>query len=481
VTPIIDVLRELGFDTITANTGLPAIEVLLRRLADHLECEGADALRRETVIVMVTEQFKALGIAGAGRLVRVALALRTNGTAPPPPPPAPSPGALLEAAQPLLDADQVLEPVGRYLIAQGYAGDLKPPKVAYLALTSRVLDRPVNLRVTGPSASGKNFVIESVLPLFPPSAYYQIGGMSPLALLYSLEPFAHRTVIVNESSALHDDGIGASLLRGLVWDQHLTYDTVIDGEPVHLEKQGPTNLITTSTRDVDPQLDTRMWATWIDDTPEQTRRILDVTARRAAGQATGPETDVPSVEKLVALQDWLLQAGARAVVVPFAPALAALLPDTEVRLRRDVRQLIALIRSHALLHQLHRERDAADRVVATLIDYAAVRTLVDDVFAASVSSGATPQVREAVEAVKQLTGSGSTATVSEVATRLHLSPSGAWHRINQALKRRWLVNEEPRRRQPAKLRLGEAMPTAGIGLPDLDTLAEREAVQQEAV
>ncbi len=61
----------LGFDTITADTGLPAIETMLRQLARNLT--GADPLRRATIRQMVVERLKALEISAAARLVDAAL------------------------------------------------------------------------------------------------------------------------------------------------------------------------------------------------------------------------------------------------------------------------------------------------------------------------------------------------------------------------------------------------------------------------
>ena len=149
------------------------------------------------------------------------------------------------------------------------------------------------------------------------------------------------------------------------------------------------------------------------------------------------------------------------MVVPYAEELATLMPVHEVRMRRDFTQLLTLVRAHALLHQCSRSRDPEGRITATISDYAAVHDIVQPIFAASLSAGLTPHVRETVLAVAALVvGPGATVTVSQVAERLGLTPAGAWYRIQVALNGRWLVNDETRKRQPAKLRVGEPMPKA---------------------
>lgn len=69
------------------------------------------------------------------------------------------------------------------------------------------------------------------------------------------------------------------------------------------------------------------------------------------------------------------------VVIPYASALAERIPLAAMRLRRDFGQLLALIRARAILHQATRERDGEGQILATLEDYAVVRTLVVDLIA----------------------------------------------------------------------------------------------------
>jgi hypothetical protein len=397
-------------------------------------------------------------------------------------PPAISPDELRRLAAPVLEAPSVLDLVGRYARQAGYAGDGTPVLLVYLGLTSRLLERPINLAITGPSSGGKNYTSRVVFPLFPDTAYRELSGMSPLALVYCEEPLKHRVVVVSEASALHTDGVGASLLRGLVWDNALRYETVIDGEHVVLEKDGPTGLITTTTGEIDKELATRLWEVPIADDVEQTRKVLRAIGRAVDGSPTVRDEALPPVEVFVAAQQWLATAGSVAVVVPYATTLSDLITPDEVRLRRDFTQLLTMIRVHALLHQCGRERDGEGRIVATFDDYAVIRELVEPVFRGSVSSGVTAQVRETIAAVKRLVGDGGekTITVTELASALGLTPSGAWHRARKPLRKRWLVNAEPRKGHPARLRVGEALPEEREALPTVETLIERDALMREA-
>jgi hypothetical protein len=431
----------------------------LRLLAPHLT--GLDPLGQRELRGRAIAALEDRRVKGAAGWVDAAL---TDGAsrAPGRTEPAPDAASLRQGGAPVLEAGNVLELVGDYVAKAGYAGSVTAPKVIYLSLTSRLLDRPVNLAVTGQSAVGKNHAVRTVLPLFPKSAYHEVTGASPLALIYNPESFAHRMVIVAESSALHHEGVGASMIRGLAWDHRLVYETVIDGKHVQLNKPGPTGLITTSTRDLDRELATRLWTVAIADTRQQTRAVLGSLARSAGGTALPP----PDTAPFVAAQRWLEAQEGNQVIVPYAERLAGLLPDREVRLRRDFTQLLNLVRAHALLHRVSRRQDPQGRVIADIADYMVVRDLVAEMFTATV--GVAREIRETVEAVVALLDgrpAGSTVTVTEVEAKLDLAYSTTWDRVKRAVGKGLLVNSETRKRHPAQLRIGEIMEPESEGLP----------------
>ena len=105
------------------------------------------------------------------------------------------------------------------------------------------------------------------------------------------------------------------------------------------------------------------------------------------------------------------------VTIPYASQLAALIPPLAVRMRRDFGTLLALIRAHAVLHQMNRARDAAGRIIASLDDYKVVRGIVADVLAEGVQSTVSPTVRETVETVIKL---DQTEGVQSAAIAKHL-------------------------------------------------------------
>lgn len=348
----------------------------------------------------------------------------------------------------------------------GLVGEERVVKLLYLALTSRLLERPVSVVLKGPSAGGKSYTLERVLELIPKDAYHELTGMSERALAYSTEPLAHRHLIIYEAAGLEGE-FASYLLRSLLSEGRLRYETVVKtdhGLEVQLvERQGPTGLIVTTTAiSLHPENETRMLSIPVTDTREQTQRIMLALAHPGDGLDT---------EKWLALQSWL-EAGERRVEIPYARALAELIPPVAVRLRRDFRLLLSLIRSHALLAQAIRPRDAEGRVLATLDDYAVVRELVHDLFSDGVEASVSTTLRETVDAVSRLApDSPGGVSIAQLVEELKLDKSAVSRRVTGARRRGYLKNLEERKGRPSRLLPDQPLPTELELLPTRDRLA----------
>ena len=124
-----------------------------------------------------------------------------------------------------------------------------------------------------------------------------------------------------------------------------------DGDDGHFETQtitkaGPTGLLTTSTRALPHQLNTRLLPVPIAADAKTTRAVIRAKAQQAAGEAA-PRQDR---EPFLALQRWLALAGCHRVIVPFAKMLADKMPTPLYpRMRRDFLQLLSCVQTLALV------------------------------------------------------------------------------------------------------------------------------------
>lgn len=393
--------------------------------------------------------------------------------------------AVIEArskARALLTEPEILSKFLDLCRAQGLVGEERTVKLLYLALTSRLLDHPVSVVVKGPSSGGKSFTVDTTLKAFPPSAFYALSSMSDRALAYSSEPLQHRHLVLYEAAGLAGD-FATYLMRTLLSEGCIRYETVektSEGiKPKMIERAGPTGLIVTTTAaSLHPENETRMFSVTVRDSPQQTSGVLNALADRANGR----ELEKLDVSAWHALQDWLHLAGCSQVTIPYAPEIARRADSRAVRLRRDFGAILNLVRAHAILHQLSRERDEQGRIIATPEDYRVVYDLVIDIVSEGVQASVTAEVRAAVEAVRTLDApNGLAVTFKRVGEHLGIDKASAKRRCEVAIKDGYLVNRQQKRNQPAMLSVGDPLPTDLGVLPrpdELDTLVSPETTVQ---
>lgn len=355
----------------------------------------------------------------------------------------------------------------------GVVGEDAIGATVYLIITSRLLGKPVSLAVKGPSSSGKSYTTEKTVKFFPKEAVIEMTAMSERALVYSKEDFAHRMLILYEATALREgaeDNLTAYFVRSLLSEGRIEYPCTVrdkDGNftTKTIIKEGPTGLIVTTTKTrVHAENETRLLSLNTNDSREQTKSIF-----RALASEAESETDLSEWHQL---QSWLQTAEHR-VTVPYAHRLAELVPPVAVRLRRDFGALLALVRTHAILHQQTRERDGEGRIVATLDDYAQVRELVAPIMAEGVGSTVAETVRETVEAVEVLATDQGVMALA-IAERLKLDKSTVSRRLRMAADGGYIRNLEEKRGKPGRWIKGDPLPEETDLLPQPHNLKPAE-------
>ena len=196
----------------------------------------------------------------------------------------------------LARSPSILDLLDDELTKLGMVGERRCAKLVYLAVTSRLLERPVSVAVKGPSSGGKSFAVETTLKLFPAAAFYAVTAMSERALAYSNEPLKHRALVIYEAAGMASE-FGSYLIRSLLSEGRLRYETVEKTReglvPKVIEREGPTGLITTTTAlRLHPENETRLLSLTVTDTPEQTRAVFaalaEATTKSRSRRMAGP-------------------------------------------------------------------------------------------------------------------------------------------------------------------------------------------------
>jgi hypothetical protein len=372
----------------------------------------------------------------------------------------------------------ILTQVAKDAVLCGVVGEERTVQTVYLAQTSRLLDRPISVAVKGGSSSGKSWIVKKTVAFFPEEAVHARTAMSSRALVYSPEEYVHRTIVLYEVTGMREndpDDMTAYLIRTLLSENRIDYETTVrrpDGSFTtnRVTKEGPTNLIFTTTQDaVHAENETRLLSLTTDDSNEQTKAVMN---RLAKGNA-----DAVDLQRWHDLQNWLASdAAEKRVTIPFAAVLSDLTPASAVRMRRDFGAILGLIQTHAMLHQCTRERDDQGRIIATIEDdYAVVRGLVSSAVSQGVGATVSTSVRETVQAVGDVAkdkgglGKPPVATVGEVAEHLKVDKSNAGRRLKTAARGGYIENQETRPGVKAQWVVGEPLPDHSEVLP---TVAE---------
>lgn len=387
-------------------------------------------------------------------------------------------GALSQEAQEchqdaadLLESSDILATFAHACAALGLVGEARTAQLLYLALTSRLLSKPVPVVVKGPSSGGKSFCTETVLRFFPESAFLDFTAMSERALIYDERPIDHRFIVLYEASGLGSQ-LQTYLIRSLLSEGCIKYATVEKTSeglvPRIIERQEPTGLVLTTTwTSLHAENETRMLSVTVRDDVEQTKAVFAALADRADGSALGDLDLTP----WHALQRWLELAGKREVVVPFAGMLAQRVSARAVRLRRDFGKLLSLIQTHAVLHQKSRDRDTKGRIVARVADYAAVYGLVLDIVSEGVEATVSKTVRATVVALEELSGEAQApVSIARLAKALKLDKSVVSRRVRVAREAGYIVNLEEKKGKPARLVVGDPLPGDELILPEPSSL-----------
>jgi phage/plasmid primase-like uncharacterized protein len=361
---------------------------------------------------------------------------------------------LATSAEEIIACKDVLELFGE-TCGQVVAGEETLTKLLYLSGTSRLLDKAMHVAIKGPSAAGKSEIRRRVLQFFPAETVISFTAQSEKALLYFKDDFAHKILSMGEAMNPEEARFQDYLLRELLSEAKLNYPVVQkqpDGslETVTITKNGPVAFMVTTTRNqLHPENETRMLSVEANDTPEQTKKVVAMVA-----QVEGLNKGMVSAD-LKPWQDYQrwLAAGECRVFVPFADALAELIPPKAVRLRRDFGQLLRAIKVHALLHRDHR-RSTKGSIVATIDeDYSAVRALMADILATAAEVKTRKAVQETVEVVDELQSEDDSregVSARAVATLLKLDISTTRRRLYAAESAGFVINLEDRPRRPGR-------------------------------
>ncbi len=257
--------------------------------------------------------------------------------------------------------------------AIGVVGEGANALVGYVAMVSRLLDKPLAILIQSTSAAGKSTLMDALLSLMPEQQRVQYSAMTGQSLFYLGEgDLQHKILAIAEEEGVRQAAYALKLLQSQgELRMASTGKDPATGKLVTAEYrvQGPVMLcLTTTAIDIDEELLNRCLVLTINETAEQTAAIQQ--RQRQARTLAGLQANVRAGQVLAAHRAAQSLLRPLAVVNPLAEQLT--FASDRVRLRRDHMKYLALIDAIALLHQ-HQRPVQTIEVDGAAVEYIEVR------------------------------------------------------------------------------------------------------------
>ena len=278
----------------------------------------------------------------------------------------------------------------------GIVGERNVIAMNYVALDSRLLldGDVIALKNSGHFGAGKSASLTKCLKFYDPEGYESLTSGSQ-KFLYHMEPDAlqHKALVFAEGFAFQrknaQDSEMVYVIRTLISEGKASYTFTEKQEDGTLQAvtstlYGPVSFITTTVMDrLESQLEDRMFSIHPDESPEQTRKIMLMTAAIQSGME-----DTVDDKTIKAWQLFHANLEPVKVVIPFAldiaNAMASKPDDYPIAARRALPRVFSVIKAITAFHQGLRKVDGRGRLIAEMADYWMALQIVQQAYAESM-------------------------------------------------------------------------------------------------
>ena len=238
----------------------------------------------------------------------------------------------------------------------GLIGEESNKLLCYLAMTSRKMAEPLSVLVLSSSGAGKSALQDAALRFCPPEDLVKLTNLSGKALFYK-----ERTSLKNKVLAI-EEGAGAVeasyAIRNLISSEGLTSEIAVrdskSGKMTTMSNtvEGPVSVFCTTTDpDVDPETKSRFLVIGIDESREQTKKIIDFQRKRHS--LDGLHVNLNSERVLALHRNFQRLLKPYPVVNPLIDELSYC--DDRLQGRRAHPQYLNIINTVAFLRQMQKQ------------------------------------------------------------------------------------------------------------------------------
>ncbi len=337
---------------------------------------------------------------------------------------------------------------------RGLIGEEPNKVLGYLAMTSRKMAEPLSMLILSSSGAGKTALQDAVCSFCPPEDLVKLTSLSGKALFYKDQlSLKHKVLALEEGDGAEE---ASYAIRSLISSGELVSESTIKDlatgrlTTMNNRVEGPTPVFYTTTNpDIDPETKSRFFVTSIDESREQTRRILAFQRRKQTLKGLGENLAVETMLRRHRNFQRLL----KPVEVVNSYGNDLTYGDDRLQGRRDQPKYLNLIKAVAFLRQMSRQthtmRRNGDLVAYIEVqpdDIVIANRLADDILGHSLDEMSRPGrdllmemerlVAARAEAIGKRTDGPSPSTTGIVFSRRDIREFTGWAnaRVHRYLK-----------------------------------------------
>ena len=266
-----------------------------------------------------------------------------------------------------LKGKDLLKRLNELIGKSGIVGEENSRLLLFLIIISYMNKSPIHAIIQGSSGSGKTLIISRIADLMPQEDVLRFTRITESSL-YNWGEFDlfRKIIIIEDLDGLKEEALYA--LRELISNQFLSSSVSIkdkkgNNKSARKEVKGQFSSLSATTKGETYEDNmSRSFLIAVDESKEQTKRIIDHQNQRSAG-----EIDPKEREKAVAfIQQIVRSLKHYEVINPFATKLQ--LPEKVHKIRRLNEMYQAVIKQVTFLNQYQREQTADGKLITTIED-----------------------------------------------------------------------------------------------------------------
>jgi len=337
-----------------------------------------------------------------------------------------------QACLAFLKAPFLLEGLNAKIGEAGVTGEENNRLFLFGIATSYKMPVPLHALIQGSSGSGKTHLLASISRFIPPEDCIALTRVTDSSFYnYGEHDLSHKLVCFEDLDGLKEDALLA--VRELISRGQLTSSTSGKDDKGNIQSYvrtvyGPiASLSCTTQGEVYEDNMGRCFLVAVDESGEQTQKIIAYQNKKAAGQVSGKK----EVQATAFLQNCIRLLQPYEVVNPFAEKVK--LPEKAHKIRRLNGLYQSYVQQVTLLHQYQRKQDRQGRLISTVEDLKAACRLMFESIVLKVDE-LDGSLRQFYEALKShVVEKENTFTQRETRQALNISKTQLHRYLHQLL------------------------------------------------